>query len=150
MEVYRVFAKIALFTTIDDAWREHLREMDDLRQSVQNATYEQKDPLLIYKLESFQLFSKMLEDINRNVLALLNKVYLDIRENSQSMEQAREQKSKIDVNKLQASRMAAAAAAGQGERGKTAPIKVDKSVGRNDLCPCGSGKKYKHCHGKLG
>ena len=145
-----MFAKIALFTTIDDAWREHLREMDDLRQSVQNATYEQKDPLLIYKLESFQLFSKMLEDINRNVLALLNKVYLDIRENSQSMEQAREQKSKIDVNKLQASRMAAAAAAGQGERGKTAPIKVDKSVGRNDLCPCGSGKKYKHCHGKLG
>jgi preprotein translocase subunit SecA len=148
-EIYRVFAKIALFTTIDDAWREHLREMDDLRQSVQNATYEQKDPLLIYKLESFQLFSKMLEDINRDVLALLNKVYLDIRDNSQSMEQAREQRSKIDVNKLQASRMAAAAQAGQGERGKTAPIKVDKSVGRNDPCPCGSGKKYKHCHGKL-
>ena len=140
---------MALFTTIDDAWREHLREMDDLRQSVQNATYEQKDPLLIYKLESFQLFSKMLEDINRDVLSLLNKVYLDIRENTQNMEQAREQKSKIDVNKLQASRMAAAAAAGQGERGKTAPIKVDKSVGRNDPCPCGSGKKYKHCHGKL-
>ena len=149
VEVYRVFAKVALFTTIDDAWREHLREMDDLRQSVQNATYEQKDPLLIYKLESFQLFSKMLEDINRDVLALLNKVYLDIRDNSQSMEQAREQRSKIDVNKLQASRMAAAAQAGQGERGKTAPIKVDKSVGRNDPCPCGSGKKYKHCHGKL-
>jgi preprotein translocase subunit SecA len=138
-----------LFTTIDDAWREHLREMDDLRQSVQNATYEQKDPLLIYKLESFQLFSKMLEDINRDVLALLNKIYLDIRDNSQNMEQAREQRSKIDVNKLQASRMAAAAQAGQSERGKTAPIKVDKSVGRNDPCPCGSGKKYKHCHGKL-
>jgi preprotein translocase subunit SecA len=91
----------------------------------------------------------MLEDINRDVLSLLNKVYLDIRENTQNMEQAREQKSKIDVNKLQASRMAAAAAAGQGERGKTAPIKVDKSVGRNDPCPCGSGKKYKHCHGKM-
>ena len=150
MEVYRVFAKVALFTTIDDAWREHLREMDDLRQSVQNATYEQKDPLLIYKLESFQLFSKMLEDINRDVLALLNKVYLDINPaQTTNMEQAREQKSKIDVNKLQASRMAAAAAAGQGERTKTAPITVDKSVGRNDPCPCGSGKKYKHCHGKL-
>ena len=64
-EIYRTFAKIALFTTIDESWRVHLREMDDLRQSVQNATYEQKDPLLIYKLESFQLFSKMLEDINR-------------------------------------------------------------------------------------
>ena len=149
-EIYRVFAKVAMFTTIDDAWREHLREMDDLRQSVQNATYEQKDPLLIYKLESFQLFSKMLEDINRDVLALINKAYLPVRENNpENMQQAREQKSKIDVNKLQASRMAAAAQAGQGERGKTAPIKVDKSVGRNDPCPCGSGKKYKHCHGKL-
>ena len=93
----------------------------------------------------------MLEDINRDVLALLNKVYLDIQPaTNTTMEQAREQKSKIDVNKLQASRQAAAAAAGQGERSKTAPIKVDKSVGRNDPCPCGSGKKYKHCHGKLG
>ena len=149
-EIFREFAKVALFTTIDDAWREHLREMDDLRQSVQNATYEQKDPLLIYKLESFQLFSKMLEDINRDVLALINKAYLPVRANNpESMQNAREQKSKVDVNKLQASRMAAAAQAGQGERGKTAPIKVDKSVGRNDPCPCGSGKKYKHCHGKL-
>ena len=149
-EIYREFAKVALFTTIDDAWREHLREMDDLRQSVQNATYEQKDPLLIYKLESFQLFSKMLEDINRDVLALINKAYLPVRSNNpESMQNAREQKSKVDVNKLQASRMAAAAQAGQGERGKTAPIKVDKTVGRNDPCPCGSGKKYKHCHGKM-
>ena len=150
-EIYRVFAKIALFTTIDDAWREHLREMDDLRQSVQNATYEQKDPLLIYKLESFQLFSKMLEDINRDVLAVLNKAYIPMRENNpDAVQNAREQRNKIDVNKLQASRMAAAAAAGQGEKSTTAPIKVDKSVGRNDPCPCGSGKKYKHCHGKLG
>ena len=149
LEIYREFAKVALFTTIDDAWREHLREMDDLRQSVQNATYEQKDPLLIYKLESFQLFSKMLEDVNRNVLALINKSGIAIRENSDSMQEARQQRSKIDVNKLQESRMAAAAAAGQGERGKTAPIKVEKSVGRNEPCPCGSGKKYKHCHGKL-
>ena len=150
LEIYREFAKVALFTTIDDAWREHLREMDDLRQSVQNATYEQKDPLLIYKLESFQIFAKMLEDINRNVLALINKSGIAIRENNpDSMKEAQEQKSKIDVNKLQASRMAAAAAAGQGDKGKTAPIKVEKSVGRNEPCPCGSGKKYKHCHGKL-
>ena len=146
-EIYRVFAKVAMFTTIDDAWREHLREMDDLRQSVQNATYEQKDPLLIYKLESFQLFAKMLEEINRTVLALTNKSGIALREDK--VEEAREQRRKIDVNKLQESRMAAAAAAGQGERGKTAPIKVDKSVGRNEPCPCGSGKKYKHCHGKL-
>ena len=149
-EIFREFAKVALFTTIDDAWREQLREMDDLRQSVQNATYEQKDPLLIYKLESFQLFSKMLEDINRDVLALINKAFIAVRQaNPDAMQNAREQKSKVDVNKLQASRMAAAAQAGQGERGKTAPIKADKTVGRNDPCPCGSGKKYKHCHGKM-
>ena len=149
-EIFREFAKVALFTTIDDAWREHLREMDDLRQSVQNATYEQKDPLLIYKLESFQLFSKMLEDVNRDVLALINKAYIAVRQaNPDAMQNAREQKSKVDVNKLQASRMAAAAQAGQGERGKTAPIKAEKTVGRNDPCPCGSGKKYKHCHGKM-
>ena len=150
MEIYREFAKVALFTTIDDAWREHLREMDELRQSVQNATYEQKDPLLIYKLESFQLFSKMLEEINRDVLAQINKAGLAVRQsNPEDIQQAKEQKQRIDVNKLQESRMAAAANAGQGERGKTAPIKVDKSVGRNDPCPCGSGKKYKHCHGKM-
>ncbi len=150
IEIFREFAKVALFTTIDDAWREHLREMDDLRQSVQNATYEQKDPLLIYKLESFQLFSKMLVDINRDVLALINKAFIAVRQaNPDAIQNAREQKAKVDVNKLQASRMAAAAQAGQGERGKTAPIKAEKTVGRNDPCPCGSGKKYKHCHGKL-
>ena len=150
LEISREFAKVALFTTIDDAWREHLREMDELRQSVQNATYEQKDPLLIYKLESFQLFSKMLEQINRDVLAQINRVSIAVRQNDpENMQQAQEQKQRVDVNKLQESRMAAATNAGQGERGKTAPIKVDKSVGRNDPCPCGSGKKYKHCHGKL-
>lgn len=148
-EIYKVFSKIVLFTTIDDAWREHLREMDELRQSVQNATYEQKDPLLIYKLESYQLFSKMLEKINRDVLAVLNKSYIPTRENNpQSVQQERRQQAKVDVNKLQASRMAAAAAAGQGEKSKPAPVKVEKKVGRNDPCPCGSGKKYKHCHGK--
>ena len=148
-EIYKVFAKIVMFTTIDDAWREHLREMDELRQSVQNATYEQKDPLLIYKLESYNLFSKMLEKVNRDTLAILNKAYIPTRENNpESVQQERQQKAKVDVNKLQASRMAAAAAAGQAEKSKPAPIKVEKKVGRNDPCPCGSGKKYKHCHGK--
>ena len=149
MEIYKVFSKIVLFTTIDDAWREHLREMDELRQSVQNAQYEQKDPLLIYKLESYQLFSKMLLKVNREALAILNKSYIPVRENNpDAVQQQRQQKAKVDVNKLQASRMAAAAAAGQAEKSKPAPIKVEKKVGRNDPCPCGSGKKYKHCHGK--
>ena len=149
MDIYKVFAKIVLFTTIDDAWREHLREMDELRHSVQNATYEQKDPLLIYKLESYELFAKMLDKINKETLSILNKAYIPTRENNpESVQQERQQKAKVDVNKLQASRMAAAAAAGQAEKSKPAPIKVEKKVGRNDPCPCGSGKKYKHCHGK--
>ena len=126
-EIFRVFSKVVMFTTIDDAWREHLREMDDLRQSVQNATYEQKDPLLIYKFESFGLFSKMLEKINRDVLSTLNKAYIPVREqNAEAVQRERQERAKVDVNKLQASRMQAAAQAGQGERGPTAPIHVEK------------------------
>ncbi len=147
-EIYKIFSKIVMLTTIDDNWREHLREMDDLRQSVQNATYEQKDPLLIYKHESFGLFSKMLDKINREVLSILNKGYIPVRDNSEDrVKQKQQNRSKVDMNKLQASRMAAAAAAGQGDRSKPAPVHVEKNVGRNDPCPCGSGKKYKHCHG---
>ena len=149
-EVFKAFSKVVMFTTIDDAWREHLREMDELRHSVQNAQYEQKDPLLIYKLESYNLFAAMLEKVNRDTLAVLNKAYIPVRENNpESLQQDRQQRAKIDVNKLQASRMAAAAAAGQGDKSKPAPIKVEKKVGRNEPCPCGSGKKYKNCHGKL-
>ena len=158
-EIFKVFSKVVMFTTIDDAWREHLREMDDLRQSVQNATYEQKDPLLIYKFESFGLFSKMLVKVNREVLAILNKAYIPVREQTpeemqrQQQERARlqaerERRAKVDVNKLQASRMQAAAQAGQQDKSKPMPVHVEKKVGRNDPCPCGSGKKYKNCHGK--
>ncbi len=148
-EIFKMFSKVVMFTTIDDTWREHLREMDDLRQSVQNATYEQKDPLLIYKFESFGLFAKMLEKVNREVLSILNKAYVPVRENNpDSMQRNQASRAKVDVNKLQASRMAAAAQAGQGEKSKPAPVKVEKKVGRNDPCPCGSGKKYKQCHGK--
>ena len=148
-EIFRMFSKVVMFTTIDDAWREHLREMDDLRQSVQNATYEQKDPLLIYKFESFGLFSKMLEKVNRDVLSILNKAYIPVREqNPEQMQRAQQQRAKVDVNKLQASRMQAAAQAGQAEKSKPAPLIAEKKVGRNDPCPCGSGKKYKNCHGR--
>ena len=148
-EIYKVFAKVVMFTTIDDAWREHLREMDDLRQSVQNATYEQKDPLLIYKFESFGLFSKMLEKINRQILSVLDRAYIPVRENNpETVQRQQQQRAKVDVNKLQASRMQAAAQAGQAEKQKPMPMHAEKKVGRNDPCPCGSGKKYKNCHGK--
>ncbi|MFR9603090.1 MAG: preprotein translocase subunit SecA [Rikenellaceae bacterium] len=163
-EIYKMFSKVVMFTSIDDAWREHLREMDDLRQSVQNATYEQKDPLLIYKFESFELFSKMLIKVNRDVLAIINKAYIPVRDNRQAQAQqqsqkveapkppqigeVKSQKPKVDVTKLQASRTAAAAQAGAADRGKAMPAQAEKKVGRNDPCPCGSGKKYKACHGK--
>ncbi len=150
-EIYRVFSKVVMFTSIDDAWREHLREMDDLRQSVQNATYEQKDPLLIYKFESFGLFSKMLIKVNREVLSVLGRAYVPVREQHAEEAQRQQQqrdRAKVDVNKLQASRMQAAAQAGQEERQKTMPIQAEKKIGRNDPCPCGSGKKYKNCHGR--
>ncbi|WP_297554022.1 preprotein translocase subunit SecA [uncultured Alistipes sp.] len=150
-EIYKVFSKVVMFTTIDDAWREHLREMDDLRQSVQNATYEQKDPLLIYKFESFGLFQKMLVKVNREVLSILNRAYIPVREASAEgvqQQQQQPERPKVDVNKLQASRMQAAAQAGQAERQKPMPMQAEKRVGRNDPCPCGSGKKYKQCHGK--
>jgi len=150
-EIYKVFSKVVMFTSIDDAWREHLREMDDLRQSVQNATYEQKDPLLIYKFESFGLFSKMLVKVNREVLSILGKAYIPVREQSPDaarQQQVQQHRAKVDVNRLQASRMQAAAQAGQGERQKPMPIQAEKKIGRNDPCPCGSGKTYKNCHGK--
>ncbi len=150
-EIYKQFAKLVMLTTIDDNWREHLREMDELRQSVQNATYEQKDPLLIYKFESFGLFSKMLGKINGEVLAIVNKSFIPVRAgtpgDAAGLQQQRE-RNQVDVNRLHASRMEAARAAGSGDKGKPMPVQVEKKVGRNDPCPCGSGKKYKNCHGK--
>ncbi|MFR9566619.1 MAG: SEC-C metal-binding domain-containing protein, partial [Rikenellaceae bacterium] len=173
-EIFKSFSKVVMFTTIDDAWREHLREMDDLRHSVQNATYEQKDPLLIYKFESFELFSKMITKVNRDVLAILNKAFIPVRDERAAAEaakaaEAREQQLKrmaqqarsqhlaataqnssaqVDAEKMQQARAQAAAQAGAADKGVTMPIKADKRVGRNDPCPCGSGKKYKACHGK--
>ena len=148
MEIYKMFTKLAMLTTIDDNWREHLREMDDLKQSVQNATYEQKDPLLIYKGESYNLFERMVDKINSEVIAILMKGFIPTKEQAESRLSRRQQaQQKVDVNKLQASRMAAAAQAGQGEKSRPMPVHVEKKVRPNDLCPCGSGKKYKHCHG---
>ncbi|MBR5958133.1 MAG: preprotein translocase subunit SecA [Salinivirgaceae bacterium] len=130
--------------TIDDAWREHLRAMDDLKQSVQNATYEQKDPLLIYKFESFNLFKKMIEDINSEMVAILMKGNLPEQPQQQQVRQA-EQRRPLDMSRFNTGRTE------QGqqrpEERKAQPVRVDKKVGRNDPCPCGSGKKFKNCHG---
>ena len=148
-EVFKHFSKVAMLLIIDEDWKEHLREMDDLRQSVRNASYEQKDPLLIYKFESYNLFSKMLERGNREILSTLFKAFVPVRENQDVTKQQAPERPRTDMSQLQTSRREAAAAAGSGEKSKPAPVHVEKKVGRNDPCPCGSGKKYKHCHGRM-
>lgn len=145
-EIGKALSRILILITIDEFWKEHLRDMDDLKQSVQNATYEQKDPLLIYKFESFGLFKDMLDKVNGQVLSMLMKATLPIAEPSPQREEPRRQA--VDMSKMQMSRNEAAALAGQGEKQKPAPVHVEKQIGRNDQCPCGSGQKYKNCHGK--
>ncbi len=132
---------------IDDAWKEHLREMDELRSSVQNATYEQKDPLLIYKFESFELFKTLIQKVNRDITSFIIKANLPIQEPSQVKEAQAPRRT--DMSKLKEERTDMLSQAGRtSEQQVTAPIRVEKKVGRNDPCPCGSGKKYKNCHGQ--
>lgn len=147
LELYRALAKTVTLITIDEYWKEHLREMDDLKQSVQNATYEQKDPLLIYKFESFNLFKGVLEKISRDVLAFLIRAHVPLRQNTEEIPIREEQpRKRTDLSNLRTSR--SDLSANSSEPKSNAPVHVEKKVGRNDLCPCGSGKKYKACHGK--
>jgi preprotein translocase subunit SecA len=134
--------------TIDEAWKEHLREMDDLKQSVQNASYEQKDPLLIYKFESYELFKGMMDKNNRNVVSALVKAQIPVRDPSQ-LQQAKGP-SRLDMSKYRTQKSDHTSEGGQGQQKeqKLEPVRVEKKIGRNEPCPCGSGKKYKHCHGK--
>jgi len=130
---------------IDEYWKEHLRDMDDLKQSVQSATYEQKDPLLVYKFESFNLFSQMLEKIARDVLSFLLKAHIPLRRDQDRLDKA-ESERRTDMSRTQTSRPDLLTQS--AEPRSNAPVHVEKQVGRNDPCPCGSGKKFKHCHGK--
>ncbi|MBR5300836.1 MAG: preprotein translocase subunit SecA [Bacteroidales bacterium] len=146
-EIARSLSKRITLWQIDDKWKEHLRDMDDLKQSVQNATYEQKDPLLIYKFESFNLFSEMLEELNKDVLSFLLRAFIPLRDASEARESAPvQQQPKKNVEQLQTSRTDLVT--NGGEQKSKMPVHVDKQVGRNDPCPCGSGKKFKNCHGK--
>jgi preprotein translocase subunit SecA len=128
---------------IDNAWKDHLREMDDLKQSVQGAAYEQKDPLLIYKFESFELFKRMLQKVNKEIISFLGKARLPVRDPDQ-IERGTQQE-RTDMSKMQTGR--SDIPGGKGSQ-KSQPVRVEKKVGRNEPCPCGSGKKYKQCHGK--
>ena len=144
-EVQLSIEKNITLAIIDDAWKEHLRELDDLKTSVQNASYEQKDPLLIYKFESFNLFEKMLLDINRQIASFLSRASLPVKEDSE-MKEAHQPTS--NQKGLRTSRNDAPEAQRTAPREKPQPVHVEKKVGRNDPCPCGSGKKYKNCHGR--
>ncbi len=146
-DIVKSYQKTAILMVIDELWKEHLREMDDLKQSVQTATYEQKDPLLIYKFESFELFKTMIGRVNRDVVATLMKGHIPIRDASQVREA--EQRRRLDMSRYETSRRNEMMA-NTKEKQKSQPVKVEKKVGRNEPCPCGSGKKFKHCHGKVG
>lgn len=144
-ELTLAFEKGVSLAMIDDAWKEHLREMDDLKQSVQNAVYEQKDPLLIYKFESFELFKQMLNKVNKEITSFLLRGDLP-NEAPRAIQQAPEQHKHIEEN-LQTSRSDAPNAEPR-EKPKPQPVRVEQKTGRNEPCPCGSGKKFKNCHGQ--
>ena len=145
---------------IDDAWKEHLRAMDDLKQSVQTAYLEQKDPLVIYKMEAFNLFKNMDSEVNRNIVSFMCHAALPQQEQQAPLKEGRREKtdlSKLRANKEEIDAAGQDYAANEKDRfepgdtrvvEKQAPIKVAPKIGRNDPCPCGSGKKYKHCHGR--
>jgi len=150
----RTYEKTISLYIIDEAWKENLRELDDLKQAVQSATYEQKDPLLIYKLESFEIFKDMLDRINKEVVGILMKGHIPVRDPSQI--QRGQAPKRLDLSKLETSKSEYGSSFKGGEEGqdkkdqRVQPVRVEKKVGRNDPCPCGSGKKYKQCHGRPG
>ena len=183
--IAKAWQKAILLMSIDEAWKEHLRELDQLRQSVQNASYEQKDPLLIYKIESFNLFKTMLNTMNAKAVSILMRGIIPVQvvpaapqQPQQAPQQAPQHQAgnvsitppmpspipvqpamperKQDYSKYTAHKeeypgqdaQRQAARSPQGQRHVVEPVKADPKVGRNDPCPCGSGKKYKNCHGK--
>ena len=142
------FEKAVVLAMIDDSWKEHLRELDDLKQAVQNASLEQKDPLVIYKLESFNLFKEMIIKANKEVISFLMKGGLPAEENNKP--QARFTQTQIQPKKeklIETRDEHAIEEQNAQQKPKSQPIRVDAKIGRNDPCPCGSGKKYKGCHG---
>ena len=153
--VVKQFEKTIMLHIIDDCWKENLRQLDELRHSVQNASYEQKDPLLIFKLESAKLFDDMVNDMNNRIASILTRGQIPEMEQQQVREAAPEQRSQryneqrgnelVDPNQEAA---AHTDTRGQAQQVNRTPIVKDKMPGRNDPCPCGSGKKFKNCHGR--
>jgi preprotein translocase subunit SecA len=167
-EVVKSFEKSILLHVIDEAWKENLRELDELKHSVQNASYEQKDPLLIYKLESVTLFDAMVNKINNETVSILMRGQIPVQEApaeqpQQAQQPQRPVQQNIEVRQAAPERRQdmsqyreeklsdpnqAAAAQRDTRDVRREPVRAEKTVGRNDPCPCGSGKKYKNCHGR--
>ena len=159
-EIVKSFEKAILLHTIDEGWKENLRELDELKHSVQNASYEQKDPLLIFKLESVKLFDNMVNKINNQTISVLMRGQIPVPDPEQVQQQqvqvreaapempAPRQQYKETKQDLTDPNQQAAANRDTREPQKVEPVRVQKMPGRNDLCPCGSGKKYKQCCGK--
>ena len=148
------FEKAITLSLIDEAWKHHLRAVDDLKQEVQLASYEQKDPIVIYKKEAFNLFSEMIGTVNRDIASFLFKGQVP-QADPQHLRNADEQKEKAFAKKIKEGRGEINTGTSGGPQPpqqevvkKAEPVRVGEKVGRNDPCPCGSGKKYKNCHGK--
>lgn len=153
--IVKAFEKAIMLHTIDEAWKENLRELDELKHSVQNASYEQKDPLLIFKLESVKLFDNMVNKINNQTVSVLMRGQIPVQEPSQVQQAEAPTKRVAEQERYVESRedltdpaQQAAAQHDTREAVKQQPVVAEKLPGRNDLCPCGSGKKFKNCHGK--
>ena len=160
--IVKEWHKAVLLVTIDELWKEHLRELDALRQEVQNATYEQKDPLVRYKVDSFHLFEEMLSNLNSKTVATLmrGQIYVRQPEPDQTRREPEVQRAMpdngTDYSRYRTNKEAVpgenaqrqAASARQGEHQRPQPMKAAPKIGRNDPCPCGSGKKFKNCHGR--
>ena len=145
-ELAKSLSKTIILYQIDEHWKQQLRDMDDLRQSVQNAAYEQKDPLVVYKLESYNLFAAMLESLDKDVLSFLFRASIYLREPDQAQQAKAAVQPKTDMSRMNTQRGDLSTNSGKPQT--KMPVHAEKKVGRNDPCPCGSGLKYKNCHGK--
>jgi len=151
--VVKQFEKVIMLHIIDDNWKENLRQLDELKHSVQNASYEQKDPLLIFKLESAKLWDSMIDDMNNRIASVLMRGQIpemqqEVQEAAPEQRSKRYNEQKTDLNDPNQAAAASQDTREQANRINHTPIVKDKMPGRNDPCPCGSGKKFKNCHGR--
>ena len=153
VELLNALERTVTLGLIDDEWKDHLRKMDDLKHSVQTASYEQKDPLVIYKVEAFNLFKTMDGEINKSIVQFLCHATIPLEDGNQQLQEGHQQKT--DLSKMRTQHESVDAAGNDNDYidptpVKLEPIRVEKIAGRNDPCPCGSGKKFKQCHGANG